>query len=71
MLDEDGRPIELGRRAMGITYKALDVDLRCPVTLKVISDRYLGDKSAQLRFFRETRGAGQFYKGTRKGAAKL
>ena len=30
-LDEDGRPIELGRGAMGVTYKALDVDLRCPV----------------------------------------
>jgi hypothetical protein len=29
-LDEAGRPIELGRGAMGITYKALDVDLRCP-----------------------------------------
>src|SRR5215831_13652840 len=43
MLDESGRPIELGRGAMGITYKALDVDLRCPVTLKVISERYLGD----------------------------
>ena len=43
MLDEAGRPIELGRGAMGITYKAFDVDLRCPVTLKVISERYLGD----------------------------
>ena len=32
MLDEAGRPIELGRGAMGVTYKALDVDLRCPVT---------------------------------------
>ena len=42
MLDEDGRPIELGRGAMGITYKAFDVDLRCPVTLKVISEQYVG-----------------------------
>ena len=31
MLHGDGRPIELGRGIMGITYKALDVDLRCPV----------------------------------------
>src|SRR5215469_2808726 len=50
MLDADGRPIELGRGAMGVTYKAIDVDLRCPVTLKVISERYLGDESARLRF---------------------
>src|SRR6201987_5749699 len=57
MLDEDGRPIELGRGAMGVTYKAFDVDLRCPVTLKVISDRYLGDESARLRFLREARAA--------------
>ena len=54
---EDGRPIELGRGAMGVTYKALDVDLRCPVTLKVISERYLGDESARLRFLREARAA--------------
>ena len=57
ILDEAGRPIELGRGAMGVTYKALDVDLRCPVTLKVISDRYLGDESARLRFLREARAA--------------
>ena len=57
MLGDDGRPIELGRGAMGVTYKALDVDLRCPVTLKVISERYLGDESAQLRFLREARAA--------------
>src|SRR6202158_2150899 len=54
---EDGRPVELGRGAMGVTYKALDVDLRVPVTLKVISERYLGDESARLRFLREGRAA--------------
>jgi len=54
---EDGRPIELGRGAMGVTYKAFDINLRCPVTLKVISERYLGDKSARLRFLREARAA--------------
>ena len=54
---EDGKPVELGRGAMGVTYKAFDVNLRCPVTLKVISERYLGDESAQLRFLREARAA--------------
>jgi hypothetical protein len=50
--DEDGTPAELGRGAMGVTYKAVDVNLHCPVTLKVISERYLGDDSARLRFMR-------------------
>src|ERR1700726_57283 len=54
---EDGKPPELGRGAMGVTYKALDLDLHCPVTLKVISERYLGDESARLRFLREARAA--------------
>jgi serine/threonine protein kinase len=54
---EDGKPVELGRGAMGVTYKALDVDLHCPVTLKVISEKYLGDESARLRFLREARAA--------------
>jgi predicted ATPase len=54
---EDGKPLELGRGAMGITYKAFDVNLHCPVTLKVISERYLGDQSARLRFVREARAA--------------
>ena len=57
LIDEDGRPIELGRGAMGVTYKAFDVDLRCPVTLKVISEKHLGDESARLRFLREARAA--------------
>ena len=55
--DQDGKPVELGRGAMGVTYKGLDVDLRCPVTLKVISEQFLGDESARLRFLREARAA--------------
>jgi Protein kinase domain len=54
---EDGKPVELGRGAMGITYKAIDVDLHCPVTLKVIRERWLGDASVRLRFLREARAA--------------
>ena len=57
LIGEDGRPIELGRGAMGVTYKAFDIDLRCPVTLKVISEKHLGDESARLRFLREARAA--------------
>jgi hypothetical protein len=54
---EDGKPLELGRGAMGVTYKAFDIDLHCPVTLKVISEKCLGDESARLRFLREARAA--------------
>ena len=54
---EDGLPIELGRGAMGVTYKAFDVDLHRPVTLKVINEKYVGDESARSRFMREARMA--------------
>ena len=54
---KDGKALELGRGAMGVTYKAFDINLHCPVTLKVISERYLGDESARLRFLREARAA--------------
>jgi WD40 repeat protein/serine/threonine protein kinase len=54
---EDGTPVELGHGAMGVTYEAFDVDLRCPVALKVINERYLDDESARIRFLREARAA--------------
>jgi len=57
VMGEDGKPVELGRGAMGVTYKAFDVNLRCPVTLKVITERYVGDEAARLRFLREARAA--------------
>jgi hypothetical protein len=53
----DGKPIELGRGAMGVTYKAFDIDLHCFATLKVISETCLGEESARLRFLREARAA--------------
>jgi serine/threonine protein kinase len=61
MLDDAGRPIELGRGAMGITYKGFDVALRSPVTLKVISERHVGDESARRRFLREARAAASLH----------
>ena len=53
----DGTPIELGHGGMGITYKAFDTHLRCPVALKIINARLIGDAAAQDRFVREARAA--------------
>ena len=55
--NEDGSFMELGRGAMGITYKAFDTNLRCEVALKVINASYLADPTAGERFLREARGA--------------
>jgi len=73
---DDGTPVELGRGAMGVTYRAFDSNLRCPVALKVINARYLNDESARLRFVREARAAARlrhpnvasvFHLGTKTG----
>ena len=53
----DGTLWELGRGAMGITYKAFDTNLRCPVALKVINNTYLNSDVARQRFLREARAA--------------
>ncbi|HET9376228.1 MAG TPA: protein kinase [Chthoniobacterales bacterium] len=57
LVREDGALQELGRGAMGITYKALDVNLGRPVALKLLNSRLLEDESARQRFLREARAA--------------
>ena len=59
-LREDGVTFdELGRGAMGITYRALDLNLGSAVALKIISARYSGNPEARERFHREARAAAQ------------
>ncbi len=53
----DGSPWELGRGAMGVTYKAFDVNLCCEVALKVVSSALLNHPDARERFVREARAA--------------
>lgn len=53
----DGSLWELGRGAMGITYKAFDTNLRSYVALKVVNSLYLNSDTARARFLREARAA--------------
>jgi serine/threonine protein kinase len=71
----DGTPVELGRGAMGITFKAFDTVLGNEVALKVIDARIADHPEARERFLREARAAARlrhpnvasvFYYGIRK-----
>lgn len=54
---EDGSLWELGRGAMGVTYRAQDTLLHREVALKVVNNRYLENDTARQRFQREARAA--------------
>ena len=55
----DGSLWELGRGAMGVTYKARDVNLETPVALKIINPRFSGQAGARRRFLQEAQAAAQ------------
>ena len=54
---DDGSLWELGRSAMGVTYKALDTDLQRLVALKVINADLVADEVSRDRFLREARAS--------------
>jgi hypothetical protein len=60
----EGKPLELGRGAMGVTYKAFDVRLQRPAALKIINPQLrvqrgqvlTSDSVEEPRGFRESLG---------------
>jgi serine/threonine protein kinase/Flp pilus assembly protein TadD len=59
LADSSGKPIELGRGGMGVTYRARQISMGREVALKVIQPEHLGDDNVRRRFLREARLAGE------------
>jgi WD40 repeat protein/serine/threonine protein kinase len=57
IIGADGKAVELGRGAMGVTYKAIDTNLHRYAALKIISPQYISDQWIRERFVREARAA--------------
>src|ERR1700726_52096 len=53
----DGSLHLLGHGSMGITFKAIDLNLRIPVALKILNLQLFQEGLARRRFFREARSA--------------
>ena len=53
----DGSCWELGRGAMGVTYKARDVNLDTPVALKIINPQFSARPEVRRRFLHEAQSA--------------
>jgi serine/threonine protein kinase len=60
LADSSGKPIELGRGGMGVTYRARQISMAGrEVALKVIQPGLLGDDNVRRRFLREAQLAGE------------
>ncbi len=51
----------LGGGGMGMVYRATHLIIERPVAIKVLSQRFVGDQTAQERFRREARAAGRMH----------
>ncbi|MBV8225814.1 MAG: protein kinase, partial [Verrucomicrobia bacterium] len=60
LADSSGKPIELGRGGMGVTYRACQMSMGDrEVALKVIQPELLGDDNIRRRFLKEAQLAGE------------